>query len=615
MRDELLYYYEQELAFLRRMGAGFAERYPKVASRLVLEPSKCEDPHVERLLEGFAFLAARIHLKLEDDLPEISDALLSIVYPQYLRPIPSMSIVEFHLDPEQGKLTTGPRVPRGSMLYSRPVGGAPCKFQTCYDTTLWPLTVTAAQWRTPDQLRPPVAGTNAAAALRVELKCLPDVTFEKLELNTLRLYLNGDHTLISTLYEVLANNCVQIQIRDGASPAKRPPIVLPGSALRPVGFGADEGMLPVPRRSMVAYRLLQEYFTFPEKFYFFDLDGFDHVRAAGFGASAELVFLLSSFERAERRPVLETGVSPRTILLGCSPVTNLFTQDSEPVELVPTRYEHPVVADARRRESTRVFAIDEVVAARPGSSEVQRFEPLYSFRHGATGTGSKPETFWYARPRASGYGPAGDTDLYLSFLDLSGRPARPPFEAATARLTCFNGDLPSRLPFGSEAGDFTLPGGGPVQRIVALLKPTPVIPPLLGKAQLWRLISQLSLNYLSLVEGGAEALQELLRLHNFGDSLAGGKQIQGLLEVRAATTYARIVGDHGLSFARGHRVEVTFDEDQFAGGSAYLFASVLEHFLGLYTALNSFCILAARTRQRKETLREWPPRAGWKTLV
>ena len=144
MRDELLYYYEQELAFLRRMGAVFAEKYPKVASRLALEPTKCEDPHVERLLEGFAFLAARIHLKLEDDLPEISDALLSIVYPQYLRPIPSMSIAEFHLDPEQGKLTTGLRVPRGSMLYSRPVGGAPCKFQTCYDTTLWPLTVTAA---------------------------------------------------------------------------------------------------------------------------------------------------------------------------------------------------------------------------------------------------------------------------------------------------------------------------------------------------------------------------------------------------------------------------------------------------------------------------------------
>ena len=137
----------------------------------------------------------------------------------------------------------------------------------------------------------------------------------------------------------------------------------------------------------------------------------------------------------------------------------------------------------------------------------------------------------------------------------------------------------------------------------------------LGKPQLWRLISQLSLNYVSLVEGGAEALQELLRLHNFGDSLAGEKQIQGLLDVQSQPCFSRIAGEHGLSFARGHRVEITFDEEHFAGGGVYLFASVLEHFLGLYTALNSFCILAARTRQRKEVLREWLPRAGWKTLV
>jgi type VI secretion system protein ImpG len=613
MRDELLFYYEQELAYLRRMGAAFAEKYPKIASRLLLEPTKCEDPHVERLLEGFAFLAARIHLKLEDDLPEISDALLSIVYPDYLRPIPSMSIVEFHLDPEQGKLTTGLKIPRESTLYSRPVGGTPCKFRTSYETTLWPLSVTAAQWRAPDQLQPPITPGKAAAAVRLELRCFPDVTFEKLELNTLRLYLNGEATLVSTLYEVLRNNCVQILIRDCGPGPKRSPVLLPASALRPVGFGPDEGMLPAPPRAMVAYRLLQEYFTFPEKLFFLDLDGFDQVRAAGFGVNAEVIFLLSSFERAERRPVLEAGVAPRTFLLGCTPIVNLFTQDSEPIELAPTRYEHPVVADARRRESTRIFSIDEVVAARPGSSDVVRFEPLYSFRHASDGT--KPGIFWYARPRASEFGQEGELDHYLAFADLTGRPARPAFESATARVTCFNGDLPSRLPFGDESGDFTLPGGGPLERIVALRKPTPVIAPLLGKPQLWRLISQLSLNYLSLVEGGAEALQELLRLHNFGDSLAGEKQIQGLLDVRSEPCYTRISGDHGLSFARGNRVQLTLDEDQFAGGSAYLFASVVERFLGLYTAVNSFCILATRTRQRREIMREWPPRAGWKTLV
>ena len=613
MRDDLLFYYEQELAYLRRMGAAFAEKYPKVASRLLLEPTKCEDPHVERLLEGFAFLAARVHLKLEDDFPEISDALLGIVYPHYLRPIPSMSIVEFDLDPEQGKVTTGLSIPRDAVLYSHPSGGAPCKFRTCYGTTLWPVTVAGAQWRTPDQLSPPVGATSAAAAVRVVLQCLPDVTFGKLEVNTLRFYLNGESNLVATLYELLCNNCEQILIRDCGSGPKRNPIVLPPSALRPVGFGASEGMLPVPRSSVVSYRLLQEYFTFPEKFFFLDLDGFDRVRAAEFGTSAEVVFLLSSFERPERRPILEAGVSQRTFLLGCTPIVNLFSQDSEPVEVVPTRHEHPVVADARRRQATHVFSIDTVLAAQPGSSEALVFEPLYSFRHGTDG--GRPEVFWYARPRPAAWGEAGETEVFLTFADRSGRAARPAAEAVTCRLTCFNGDLPSRLPFGDERGDFTLPGGAPLQRIVALVKPTPAIQPPLGKPQLWRLISQLSLNYLSLVEGGAAALQELLRLHNFGDSLGGGRQIQGILDVTGRPSYARVVGEHGVSFARGHRVEITLDEEQFAGASVYLFASVLEHFLGLYTAMNSFSVLVARTRQRKEVMREWLPRAGWKTIV
>ena len=173
VRDDLLYYYERELTFLRRMGAEFAGRYPKVASRLQLEPDKCEDPHIERLLEGFAFLAARVHLKIDDDFPEITEAFLNVVYPHYIRPLPAMSLVEFQLDPEQGKLTTGYRIPRDTLMYSRPVGGVPCKFKSCYDTTLWPLTVSAAQWQTPDRLSPPVKDLEASAAFRLEFQCLP----------------------------------------------------------------------------------------------------------------------------------------------------------------------------------------------------------------------------------------------------------------------------------------------------------------------------------------------------------------------------------------------------------------------------------------------------------
>ena len=613
MRDELLQYYEKELAYLRLSGAAFAERYPKIASRLLLDQTATADPHVERLLEAFAFLAARVHLKLDDDFSEISEALLSVVAPHALRPIPAMSIAQLTLDPEQGKLTTGLAVPRGSALYTKPVKatGAPCRFRTCYDTTLWPLTVTRAQWRSPDQLSPPVTGVSATGALRVELQCLPDVRFDKLELKKLRLHLHGVGSLVPTLYEVLCNNTVEIHIRDIGSTPPRKPVVLPPSALRPVGFEPDEGTLPLQRRSLLAYRLLQEYFTFPEKFFFLDVSGFDQARAAGFGSRAEVIFLVSSFERGERREDLEKGVSEDTVLLGCTPIVNLFTQDSEPVAVTPAQTRFPLVADARRRESTRVFSVDEVVAATPGAPDVKHLEALYSIRHGGEG----PQSFWYARPTSDAWGDKGTPDLELSFVDRAGRDTRPPVETVTARLTCFNGKLADNLTFQDDAGDLTLPGGGPIQKIVGLTKPTRMIAPPLGKSVLWRLISQLAINYFSLVEGGADTLKEILRLHNAGDSVAGEKQIQGILDVRGAPCYARIEGEHGLSFARGHRVEITLDEEQFAGGSVYLFASVLERFLGVYTTLNSFSVLAVRTRQRKEVLREWPARAGVKALV
>jgi type VI secretion system protein ImpG len=611
VRDDLLYYYERELTYLRRMGAEFAQRYPKVAARLQLEPDKCEDPHVERLLEGFAFLAARVHLKIEDDFPEVTESLLNVVYPHYVRPLPSMSLVEFQLDPEQGKLTTGFSIPRDTLLYSRAVGGVPCKFRTCYDTVLWPLTVSAAQWLTPDRLSPPVMDSRAAAAFRLELRCLPEVGFDKLELDRLRLHLSGESNLVFTLYELLCNNCVRILVREPGS--SRPPLMLPPTAIQPVGFAENEGMLPFPGRSFLAYRLLQEYFSFPEKFLFLDLGGFQEIRAAGFGEGAEFVFLISPYERTDRRAMLETGVSSRAFRLGCTPVINLFPQTSEPVLLDQRRHEYPIVPDARRRHTTEIFSVDEVVGVTPASSDPIRFEPFYSYRHGVE-RGAR-QTFWYARRQASGWRMDGGSDVHLSFVDLSQRPVHPGLDAITARLTCFNGDLPARLPFGNENGDFELPGGGPVKKTVALVKPTGVVQPPLGKPQLWRLISQFSLNYLSLVEGGTEALRELLRLHDLGESPSAQRQIEAILSVTSTPHHSRVVGEYGVSFARGRRVEIEFDETQFAGAGLYLFASVLERFLGLYASLNSFSVLAARSRQRKNLVREWSPRAGWKPLL
>lgn len=614
MRDDLLHYYERELVFLRRMGAEFAQRYPKIAARLQLEATKCDDPHVERILEGFAFLAARVHLKIDDDFPEVTEALFNIVYPHYIRPLPAMSIAEFRLDPAQGKLAAGLRIPRDARLESRRVGGQPATFRTSYETTLWPVSVTDVQWLTPDRLRPPVKASDAVVAVRLELACFADGSFSELDLSTLRLYLHSEGNVASTLYEVLCNNCVRVLVRDLATGSTKV-LTLPPSVLTPVGLGPDEGMLPYPGRSFVGYRLLQEYFALPEKFMFLDLAGFEQVRAAGFGSRVEVVFLIAPFERFDRRTLLEAGLTAGTIRLGCTPIVNLFPKVAEPILLDQRRPEYQLVPDVYHRETIEVFSIDDVVGVTAGGADTYRFAPFYSHRHGERHS-RQGAMFWNARRQRATWREDGGSEILLSFSDLTGRTVHPDFDTVTARLTCFNGDLPSRLAFGDEGqGDFEYTGAGPVQKVIALLRPTRVAQPPLGTSQMWRLISQLSLNYLSIVDGGTEALQEILRLHNFTDTTFGERHIAGLVGVRSEPAFARVVSENGLTFARGRRVELDFDEEQFAGGGVYLFASVLERFLGLYASVNAFVALTARTRQRKEALRVWPPRAGWTPLL
>jgi type VI secretion system protein ImpG len=385
--------------------------------------------------------------------------------------------------------------------------------------------------------------------------------------------------------------------------------------LRPVGFADEEALLPYPRQSFSGYRLLQEYFTFPEKFFFLDLSGLEVLQSAGFGPRFEIIFLISGFERPERGQMLELNVSSKTLGLGCSPVINLFPLTAEPILLDQTDFEYPVVPDVRRRHALEIFSVDDVISPDRETNQVLQFEPFYRFRHAASRQEKRQQAFWYASRRPSQRRNDEGTEVLLSLMDLTGRPMRPDVDTVTVHCTCSNRDLPYRLPLGNEAGDFELEGLGAVKRIVALRKPTATVRPPTGKGVLWRLISHLSLNYLSLVEEGKEALQEILRLYNFAESAFQEKQIAGLLNLKSERHFARVVSENGIGFVRGRQVEIEFDEDQYVGGGVYLFASVLEHFLGLYASVNSFSQLRSRTRQRKEPLRLWPPRAGQAILL
>ena len=613
MRDELLFYYERELNYLRKAGTQFAEKHPKIASRLALEPTRCEDPHVERLLEGFAFLAARVHLKIDDEFPEISQGLLNIVYPQLVRPIPSMSIVRFLPDPDKGKLTSGMRIDKGSPLYSRPIAGVPCTFRTSYETTLWPLSVGASEWRLPSSLKPAIKAPGCAGAVRLELRCAPDASFPELGIDSLRFYLHGEGGTVNTLYELLCSKVERIVVRDPSPNSKIPPITLPASCIRPVGFSREENLLPDTHSSFIGHYLLLEYFAFPEKFFFLDLVNLRSLWSSGIKDSVEFIFLITSVPNEERRQRMELEISKDVFCLGCTPVVNLFPQTAEPIQLSQKKFEYPIVPDVRRPYATEIYSVDEVSCINSATDQVTTLSPFYTFKQSAS---SKPEPcYWMSSRRQSNRPNDEGTDVSIALTDLSMRYMVPDGNVLSIRTTCTNRDLPARLPFGNPDGDFDLEGYSSLKSIVALRKPTAAVRPPTAKGTLWRLVSHLSLNYLSLVEEGKEALQQILRIYDLGRAAYSQNVIDGVLRVQSKPQFAPVSSEHGVTFARGRRVELELDEDRFVGGGAFLFASVLEQFFALNSSLNSFTQLSVTTPQRSEVLHEWPARAGRKVLI
>ena len=611
MQDELLQYYERELTFFRRMGQEFSKEYPKVAGRLGIEAGKCEDPHVERLIQAFAFMTARIQHKLDDEFPEITNALLSILYPHYLAPLPSMSIVEFVPDPLQGKLTSGYTIDKGTLLYSRPVSGTQCRFRTCYPTTLWPIEVTDARFTPPDQAP---KGVKAATTLRLELTCQGGATFSELPIENLRFYLHGEGHLVHVLYELLLNNSLLlnkqcgVQVRKGENSSGPKPIELPPPCIAPVGFGKDEGLLPYPHHAFMGYRLLQEYFSFPQKFFFFDLLGLDRVAKAGFGEKIEVLFFL------DQKPRLEQGIDASVFRLGCSPIINLFEQIAEPIRIDQTQFEYRVIPDVRRQNAMEIYGVNKVTCISPNRENAESVLPFYSVQHG--GTENPVDAYWYTKRKPSGKKDDDGTEVYLSLVDLKFNPKLPATDTLTLHVTCTNRDLPGKLPpMSEEGGYFELEGGAPLSRIRYLVKPTKTLRPPSGGANQWRLISHLSLNYLSIAQGGPEALQEILKLYDFTDSAAVRKQISGITNLSSRRVVRRPPSMGWNGFCRGLELSIEIDEDKFVGSGVFLFASVLETFFGLYASTNSFIEIVAKTAQREGTLRRWPPRAGEQILL
>lgn len=612
MNSEMLPYYERELLFVRKMASEFADRYPERAAALKLTKNGCDDPHVERIIEAFALIAGRIQRKIDDEFPEITQALLDVLYPHFLRPVPSMAIVQFEVDPEQSKTVTGHIVPRGAIAYTEPMGGVQCRFRTSWPTRLFPIGVASAAFTRAANVAGGTNMSSAPYAVRIELQALGAAKFSTLQLSDLRFYLGGEPQAAHWMYELLLNSVSGVLLRYTEKGGKKQTIVLGRDAVREVGFVRDEALLPYADTSFQGYRLLQEYFCFPQKFLFIDVAQLDRLPKAQLPDRVEIIFLIEEFQRQDRATFLESAVGKDTFQLGCVPVINLFEHSAEPIRVSHTKTEYPILPDVHAPLGMEVYSVNRVTSVTPYSEESKEYRPFYSFRHGEEE--GDDEAFWYATRRPSERNGDPGTDMFLALVDGDFKPSLPAVESITTHITCTNRNLPERLNLNGRWGELDLESSA-IVRSRAIYGPTKPVRPPLRKGLQWRLISHLSLNHLSLVEGGADALREMLRLYETVASPSIARQIMGLTGLNSSRKMARIDTEHGFVFCQGVAIDTELDEEQFAGSGAFLLASILERFFGLYCAVNSFTQLRVTTRQRRGVVWEWAPRTGEQIVV
>jgi type VI secretion system protein ImpG len=619
MDPNFLKYYNQELDFIRRMGGEFAEEFPKIAGRLGLDAFECSDPYVERLLEGFAFLAARVQLKVDAGFPRFTQHLLQMVYPHYLAPVPSMAIVQIQPNLSEGSLAAGALVPRGSQMRSNIGKGeqTACEYRTAHDLTLWPLRLTEARYLDSAAAvaslgAPGRDGVRAGLCLR--LQATAGLMFNQLPLDTLPLFLRGAEVAYP-IYEQLMANVIGVAVQ----PAKKPASwseVLPAAAVRPVGFHAEQALLPYSARSFQGYRLLQEYFAMPERFLFVELTDLQKALRRCADSELDLLFL---FNRSV--PGLADTVGVSHFNLFCTPAVNLFPKHADRIHLSQAAAEYHIVPDRTRPMDFEVYDVHEVLGYGTGAEPEREFLPFYQLkdRH----LQHEPRAYYMLTREQRRLSPAQrrkgprtsyiGSEVFISLVDAEQAPFSHGLKQLGLRLLCTNRDLPLQMPVGVGQSDFALQAGAPVESIRCLAGPTRPRPSSAHGETAWRLISHLSLNYLSLIdndpEAGPTALRQLLKLYSDASEPHIRKQVEGLQAVRSAPIISPVSHGGPIAFARGLEVTLTFEEAAFQGSGVFPLGAVLEHFLCQYVSINSFTETVVKTVERGEVKR-WPARLG-----
>lgn len=581
-------YYQEELGFLREMGREFAAAHPAIAHMLEAAGA---DPDVERLLEGVAFLTGRVRQKLDDEIPELFQAIMALLWPHYLRPVPSTAVLQFM--PMMEQLTGVVTIPRGTEVESIPVDGTSCRFRTCFDVEAAPIEVAAATLDTP---------MAQDAQFRLTIRAAGKASIPAIKLKRLRLYLADDVVRAASVYLYLLRYARWVELRN---PANNRHVRLPASAVRASGFARNEAILPYPSYSFDGYRLLQEYFTCPGKFLFIEF------------ASLEKLALIEPTDRFEivvplsRRPEQELRVERDSFRPFCTPIVNLFRHAADGIRVDHTRTQYRVrpSTSGAPPDHYEIYSLDKVVGLVQGEAQRREYPPLHAFQH--VGGVGKDMIYYQTRLVEAVVGEG--TDTYISFVSASEENVVPPTETISIEVTASNRNLAARLKVGDvNVATSTSPEFARFRNITPVSRS---LRPPLGKGLHWRLISHLSLNYLSLTS--VEALRGILELYNYQalyDRQAARENVlrlEGIVALEARHGERLIRG----SPVRGTILNLQMNEDNFAGeGDMYVFATVLNEFFALYASLNAFTELTVKGAKYGEVY-HWPARLGQQAIL
>jgi type VI secretion system protein ImpG len=629
MDPRMLRYYNQELSYMRELGAEFAGQFPKIAARLALDTTEVADPYTERLLEGLSFLSARVRLKLDAEFPRFTQHLLQIAYPHYLAPTPAMVIAQFLPIMTEGGLANGFSIPRGTMLRGQMPHGerTACQFRTGHDVTLWPVEVAEARYapQAPDlPLNALPLSESVRGVLRLRLRATASLPFEQIALDRLHVFLGGNDEVALKLYELILGSGLGILV---APPARPVPWSewLSRDSIQPLGFAGEEALIPYTNRSFSGYRLLHELFAFPERFRFVELAGLRKALNRHSGNEIDLVIPLSRGDTA-----LAPLVEPSSFALHCTPAINLFPRRGDRIHVSDQYAEHQVVMDRMKPMDFEVYSVERVTGYGEGVEAEQEFRPFYAAvdtdgpgaTHGYFTVRREPRVLSEAQRRDGTRTSYIGTEVLLSLVDPKEAPYSGTLRQLAVDVLASNRDLPLLMPIGSNS-DFSLAISAPMNGIRCLRGPSRPRSGILDGEIAWRLINHLSLNYLTVTDlddaRGAVALQELLELYadladaDTADALSR-RQVQGIRRVSIVPRTRRLPVPGPIVFARGLEIRLTVDDTMFAGASAFLLGAVLERFFSRLASMNTFTELVLVSETRGE-IKRWPPRMAARQLA